>query len=555
MGFHHPTIAPKYIDVVADSGAQSCLWSRKEYLSSGFSMNDLIPVRHAMRAANRAPIAIDGAVLLRLTGSSADGSHYEAAAMVYISPDAHSFFLSKDAMVQLGVIPPSFPQIGSMLNPNEDTINASEMSGSDQQNEQESETIAVCGCMRRRLPPGKPERLPFECSLENSERMKRWLLDRYSSSTFNQCPHQLLPAMEGPPVSFHVADDSRPVKLITPAPVPLHWQEKVKQDLDRDVDLGVLERIPYGEPTDWCFRMVIGRKHDGGPRRTVDLSPLNKFCKRETHPSKSPFQLARSVPRGSIKTVLDAWNGFHSVPIREEDRHYTTFTTPWGLYRYKRAPQGFLSSGDGYNRRFDDILAHITKLVRCVDDSLLYDDNVEEHWWRVIEFLEVAGNGGVVLNAEKFQFARKTVDFAGFRITEETVEPLPKYLDAIREYPTPNNITDIRSWFGLVNQVSHYSQLRDLMEPFKKFLSPKIKFEWTDELDSLFKKSKSMIVEAIKEGVKIFDPTRRTALMTDWSKTGIGFWLLQKHCECSNSSPGCCQNGWMIALAGSRVLS
>jgi len=190
-----------------------------------------------------------------------------------------------------------------------------------------------------------------------------------------------------------------------------------------------------------------------------------------------------------------------------------------------------------------------------VDDSLLYDDNLEEHWWRIIEFLEVAGNGGVVLNADKFQFAQKTVDFAGFRITEDSVEPLPKYLDAIREYPVPTNITDIRSWFGLVNQVAHYSQLHELMEPFKKFLSPKVKFEWTDDLQNLFVESKNKIVEAIKEGVKIFDPTRRTALMSDWSKTGIGFWLLQKYCQCPQSSPGCCQNGWRIALAGSRFLS
>ena len=165
----------------------------------------------------------------------------------------------------------------------------------------------------------------------------------------------------------------------------------------------------------------------------------------------------------------------------------------------------------------------MTRLVRCVDDSLLHDNNLEEHWHRVIEFLEVAGNAGVVLNPDKLQFAQMTVDFAGFRITEDTVEPLPKYLDAIRDYPTPKNITDIRSWFGLVNQVSHYSQLRDLMEPFRKFLSPKVKFEWSEELDALFKESKNQIVDAIKECVQIFDPTRRTALMPDWRKQALDF--------------------------------
>ena len=110
-----------------------------------------------------------------------------------------------------------------------------------------------------------------------------------------------------------------------------------------------------------------------------------------------------------------------------------------------------------------------------------------------------------MLNYDKFQFCLPTVEFAGFRISEDTVEPLPKYLDAIREYPTPTNISDIRSWFGLVNQVSHYAVLRDIMEPFRKFLSPKCTFEWTDELNELFTKSKAHIIAAIEEGVKIFD--------------------------------------------------
>ena len=183
----------------------------------------------------------------------------------------------------------------------------------------------------------------------------------------------------GPPIKLHIDPNAKPVTMRTPAPVPLHWQEQVEKDLNRDVALGVLERVPHGEPTSWCFRMVLDRKHDGTPRRTVDLSPLNKFCQREAHASKSPFQLARSVPPNSHKTVFDLWNGYHTVPIREEDRHFTTFTTPWGLFRYKRAPQGYLSSGDGFNRRLDDITAEVVRMERCVDDSLIHDASMEEH--------------------------------------------------------------------------------------------------------------------------------------------------------------------------------
>jgi hypothetical protein len=79
--------------------------------------------------------------------------------------------------------------------------------------------------------------------------MKNWLLNRYASSSFNKCPHQILPVMEGPPIQFDIDPAAKPVFMRKPAPVPLHWQHSVEQDLHRDVALGVLERVPHGEPT------------------------------------------------------------------------------------------------------------------------------------------------------------------------------------------------------------------------------------------------------------------------------------------------------------------
>ena len=179
---------------------------------------------------------------------------------------------------------------------------------------------------------------------------------------------------------------------------------------------------------------------------------------------------------------------------------------------------------------------------------------MEEHWWRVIDFLEKVGHAGIVLTPKKLQFCSKSVDFAGFRLLPDHVEPLPKYLEAIRKFPTPKSTTDIRSWFGLVHQVAHYAQLRNLMEPFKAFLSPKVKFFWNEELDSKFIESKQLIVNAICSGVTIFDVTRKTCPRADWSKNGIGYYLCQKHCACPQSEPNCCESGWRITLCGSRFL-
>ena len=56
----------------------------------------------------------------------------------------------------------------------------------------------------------------------------------------------------------------------------------------------------------------------------------------------------------------------------------------------------------------------------------------------------------------------------------------------------------------------------------------------------------------MEDGVRIFDPSKPTCLATDWSKTGIGFWLFQKHCHCDSKLPLCCKTGWKSALSGSR---
>ena len=63
------------------------------------------------------------------------------------------------------------------------------------------------------------------------------------------------------------------------------------------------------------------------------------------------------------------WNSFHSVPVREEDRHKLTFITPWGRFRYLVAPQGYFASGDGYTLRFADITEGIENKRSLVDDT------------------------------------------------------------------------------------------------------------------------------------------------------------------------------------------
>jgi hypothetical protein len=558
---------------ITDSGAQSNIWSLKDFDAAGFPRSALFPVSLSLRAANSSGIRIHGAFVAKIAGTASDGKTISCQTTIYVSEQVKDMFLSFDTMVDLLVVGRNFPSIGS-AEKSATSPSRSSRPPARRDTPPDCPKLSVasqramnagcsanttghnqCDCPQREVVPPLPDHLPFKCVPENNVLMKKWLLDRYGASTFNTCPHRPLPCMSGPPVEIHIEENATPRTCHVAAAVPLHWQKKVYEDLLRDEALGVIERVPYGQPVDWCHRMVVTRKHDGTPRRTVDLSPLNKFCKRETFASDSPFHMARRIPGNTWKTVTDAWNGYHSVPLRESDRHLTTFITPFGRWRYTRAPQGFLSSGDGYNRRFDAIISDFERKERCVDDTIHYDVDLEQHWRRTMKFLSTVGNAGIVLNPTKFQFAERTVDFAGFCVSESSITPLPKYIDAIRHFPRPKSTTDIRSWFGLVNQVANYAQLRDVMAPFRPYLSPKQQFEWTSELNAAFEASKTNIIKSIQRGVEIFDVHKRTCLRPDFSNRGLGFFLLQQHCSCTSGLPGCCLDGWKITLAGSRFLS
>ena len=163
-------------------------------------------------------------------------------------------------------------------------------------------------------------------------------------------------------------------------------------------------------------------------------------------------------------------------------------------------------------------------------DTIHWDVERLNNWWRTIDYLILVGRAGVFL------------------------EPLPIYLDAIQDFPKPKSTTGVRSWFGLVNQVTNSAQLRAIMRPFNPLLTPKIPFRWSVVLANAFQASKSSIIEAIGHGVDIIDLRRRTCLRPDWSKNGIGYFLSQKHCDCATTLPGCCDDGWKITLSGSRFL-
>ena len=426
-----------------------------------------------------------------------------------------------------------------------------------------SEAASGCAALRggsrkKRMPaPSRPKKIPFAPTEENILNLENWLKEVFSDSAFNTSAVPLT-KMTGPAMTIHLDPATKPIACHKPAAVAHHWREEVKRGLDEDEKLGVIEKVPIGVPTRWQSRMIVVAKKSGKPRRTVDLSPLNRYCLRETHPTEPTFHQLSRVPPGCWKTVLDAWNGYHAVELDEASREYTTFITEWGRYRYCRAPQGFLAAGDAYTRRMDEIVKNVSKKCKVIDDTMLFEETIEATFWKTFDYLKLCADNGITFNREKFEFCKKDVDFAGFTVTEDGIKPNKKMLDEISSFPEPTNITEARSWFGLIEQVAWSYTIKDTMSNFRDLLKPSghRSWNWTEDLRREFQEAKKEIVRRVEEGVKTFNPDKKTCLATDWSKEAIGFLLLQKYCDCGmEKAPVCCKEGWRLIFAGSKKCS
>ena len=537
----------------ADSGAQLTTVPITLLTYLGVSPSDLLPIATNLNTVTGAPVDLVGGIFLEFSGvNHTTGVACRTKQLAYVSSTIPYTFLSREACVDMGLIHASFPSIGSCHSTAtlaaSTTCTNTGVSGPDE---------PPCSCPLRQPPPTNPPVLPCDPTEENLPLLRQYILDRYAASSFNTCEHQPLPLMrDSPPLRLFVAKGAKPVAVHSPAAVPKHWEAQVQAGIERDVRLGVLERVPVNTPTSWVSRMIITPKSDGSPRRVVDFQAVNEHCPRQTHHTQSPWQIASAVPPSKTKTVLDAWHGYHSVPIHPQDRHITTFITKAGRFRYRTAPQGLVSAGDGYTQRSDEIIGDFPNHLKCVDDSIIWGDDIRANFWATCAFLDKCGAGGIIFNKKKFQFACNEINFLGFHITRAGIRPTDDFIENIRSFPLPKTITDARSWFGCVQQVAYTFTVSEIMLPFRQLLRPQVPFAWSEELDKAFTASKEEIIRQCERGVRLFSMTAPTGLATDWSKSCMGWWLVQKQCTCPGTPVlGCCKTGWQTVFCGSKFNS
>ena len=161
-------------------------------------------------------------------------------------------------------------------------------------------------------------------------------------------------SMEGEEFHISLSANAKPFCVNTPHAVPFAYRDKLKAELDLQTQGIIAPGNRTHGMVEWCAPIVVAPKKDSQEiRLCVDLSHLNKYVCREKYQSFTPAKAVADIAADNAKifTTIDARKGYHQCPLDKESQILTTFITPFGRFKYLRAPCGISSISEHYNRR------------------------------------------------------------------------------------------------------------------------------------------------------------------------------------------------------------
>ncbi|XP_058449428.1 uncharacterized protein K02A2.6-like [Malaya genurostris] len=307
--------------------------------------------------------------------------------------------------------------------------------------------------------------------------------------------------------------------------IPIPLQGLVENELKNLMDQDVIELAP--SKVSWVSPLVVRPKNGGKEVRIcVDMRSANKAIIPDRHPLPTFDGIMPYLNGCRVFSKLDLRKAFHQIELSPESREITTFVTHSAFYRYKRLMFGMNCASEIFQREMERILKGLKGVRNFIDDVLIYGRTVQEHDRHLAAVRRRFAEHGIELNEEKCQIRKKSVTFMGHELSPEGILPMEDKLGAIRRFRKPDNISEMRSFLGLVTYVGKFiPNLSAITAPLRQMIKKGTKYEWSTDKTRAFEKVKAAISDPQHLGY--YNPNNSTLVITDASSVAVGAVLVQ----------------------------
>ena len=280
-------------------------------------------------------------------------------------------------------------------------------------------------------------------------------------------------------------------------------------------------------------------------RFCVDYRKLNAVTIKDAYPLPRIDDTLDALSGADCFSTLDLASGYWQVGMEEEAKEKSAFVCGEGLYQFQVMPFGLVNAPATFERLMERVLTGLqwqTCLV-YLDDIIIYSKGADEHRRRLEEVLGRLSAAGLKLKPAKCQLMRRSVTFLGHVVSSSGVATDPEKIGAVREWQTPDTLSNLRSFLGLCSYYRRFIKgFSTLAKPLTKLTEKGKEFVWGEDQAAAWGELKRRLVSA--PILAYPDPKKTFILDTDASGVGIGAVLSQEQ-----------DGGERVIAYGSRTLT
>ena len=353
---------------------------------------------------------------------------------------------------------------------------------------------------------------------------------------------------------FELKPNAKPFRA-SPFPVPRIHRDTIKRELKRLCELGVIEEI---EGSEWAAPSFFIAKPDGTGRFLTDFRGLNSQIVRKPYPLPKISDILQQMEGFSYATALDLNMGYYHIVLDAASADICAIVFPWGFYRYKRLPMGVAASPDIFQAKMNSLFNELEYVRAYLDDLLVItkgdipngrketeDDRntaFQDHLQKLDVVLQKLRDKGLQVNVRKSNFAAEEIDYLGYTLSRQGIQPQKKKVSAILALKPPKNVKELRRVLGIIQYYRDLWERRtDLLAPLtdlvgecgttkkqrkQKTKSP-VKWHWDDKHQKAFDEIKKVIARDVVLAYPNFDD--EFVIYTDASTRQLGGVITQNN--------------------------
>jgi hypothetical protein len=265
---------------------------------------------------------------------------------------------------------------------------------------------------------------------------------------------------------------------------------KTEMKILTDIDVfNISSDSELEEPT------FIQSKKTGDVRILTDFRRLNAQIKRKPFPLPKISDLLRKLSGFKYAIEIDLSMGYYHIPLDLEAHKLCTTILPWSKYQYKRLPMGVKTSPDIFQRILYELIGDITNIQVYLDDILITSNGTfEEHAAIMEQVIDILQKVNFRANLRKCYFGEAKIDYLGYEITRDGIQPQPKKVEAILKLIPPMSKRQLRHFLGMINYYRDMWQKRsNMLAPLTGLVSPLVKYKRGEEQQKAFDEIKQKV--------------------------------------------------------------